>query len=68
MIVPKPLQSAHQDYSIEEENLFRRELENTINEIAEVLNAVESGKSSQSNSSMRKIFFELPKVGKVTVG
>jgi ribosome-binding protein aMBF1 (putative translation factor) len=68
MIVPKPLQSARQDYSIEEENLFRRELENTINEIAEVLNAVESGKSSQSNSSMRKIFFELPNVGKVTVG
>ena len=68
MIIPKPLQSARREYSIEEEDLFRRELENTINEIAEVLNAVESGKSSQSNSSMRKIFFELPNVGKVTVG
>jgi ribosome-binding protein aMBF1 (putative translation factor) len=68
MITPKPLQLAREDYSIEEEDLFRRELENTINEIAAVLNAMEAGKSSQANSSMRKIFFELPNVGKVTVG
>tara|TARA_R110002020_G_scaffold263957_1_gene478695 strand:+ start:10521 stop:10727 length:207 start_codon:yes stop_codon:yes gene_type:complete len=68
MITPKPLQLARPDYSIEEEDLFRRELENTINEIAAVLNAMEAGKSSQANSSMRKIFFELPNVGKVTVG
>ena len=39
MITPKPLQLAREDYSIEEEDLFRRELENTINEIAAVLNA-----------------------------
>jgi ribosome-binding protein aMBF1 (putative translation factor) len=68
MITPKPLQLAREDYSIEEEDLFRRELENTINEIAAVLNSMEAGKSSQANSSMRKIFFELPNVGKVTVG
>jgi|TARA_R100001244_G_scaffold64797_1_gene53745 ribosome-binding protein aMBF1 (putative translation factor) len=68
MITPKPLQLARPEYSIEEEDLFRRELENTINEIASVLSAMEAGKSSQSNSSVRKIFFELPVVGKVTVG
>jgi hypothetical protein len=65
---PRPLQVPRGSYSEEEESLFRRELENTIIEIAGRIDRVESGKSSMSTSSVLRIFLHTVPIGQVEVG
>lgn len=65
---PRPLQVPSASYSEREESLFRRELENTLLEIAGRLDRVEGGKSSIATSSFRRTFLDLVPIGQVEVG
>lgn len=65
---PKPTQIPRDEYSMEEESLFRRELENTLLEMASQIDLVESGSSSKSSLSTRRMFLHIPPAGQVEVG
>jgi len=65
---PRPLQVPGDYYSREEESLFRRELENTLIDVASRIDRVETGISSLSGSSTRRISLHLVPVGQVEVG
>ena len=65
---PRPTQVPGEEYSMEDESLFRREIENTLLEIAFQIDLVESGASRKLSLSSRKISLHTPPVGQVEVG